>query len=201
MTLIAVVSAKGGQGKSTLSNAIALACGGAIVTNEKHSSMDKIVKGFAKVDSEADLPPINSKAKVIFDAKAGIHERVVEQAIQQADFVLVPIKPESPEELRRLAWGLSEVPKIQPSAKVAVVVMKARKDEFEAIKKQILSKWSVPVFWMPNSVYLHELGDERFGGESLHEKAKAGGLKAYNLRKVIREFETLMAHIQLPISR
>lgn len=200
MTLIAVVSAKGGQGKSTLSNAIALACGGGILTNEKHSSMDRILVGrFAKVDSESELPDVPESVVAIFDGKAGIHEPVVESAIRRADHVLIPIRPEGPEEAKRLAWALSEVAKMTSPERIAVVVTKATEAEFEAVRDRVGAHWKVPVFWLPNSVFFQELGDERFGAESLHQKAESKWQRSHLRNVVIPRLELLLEHLHLPI--
>ena len=201
MVLIAVVSAKGGQGKSTLTNAIALASGGAIVTNELHSSMDKVVKAFAKIESEVNLPEFKSGVTVIFDGAQGIHQRSTRQAIERADKVLIPVKLDGSgiEELKRMMWGLSEIPR----EKAAVVVMKNLEREYLVVKNIVEKTFKgVPVFWIPNSACLEELGDERKKGETLHEKAKTKGLSSYRLKKhILPRFEELMNHLNLSISQ
>jgi len=202
MTLISVVSAKGGQGKSTLSNAIAFATNGAIVTNELHSSMDLIMgERFKKVASEAELPELNPEITVIFDGAQGIHQRSTLQAVERADYILIPVKPEGSgmEELKRLAWGLGEVPK----NKTAVVVMKVVESEYLEIKAQVQEQFpEVKVFWMPNSHCFEELGDDRFNGQTLHQKSRLKGPSAHRLRTIVLpEFEALMNYINLPISK
>lgn len=200
MTLIAVVSAKGGQGKSTLSNAIALACDGAIITNELHSSMDKVLEPgrVKKVAGEAELPPIKEEMTVIFDGAQGIHQKSTRQAIARADHVLIPVKPEGSgvEEIKRLAWGLSDV----PIKRASVVVMMVLEKDYWEIKAKVESRYQdVKVFWLPRSVLFQMQGED---GESLHEKAKAKGRDPNRLRKVILpHFEALMKHINLPITR
>lgn len=201
MPLISVVSAKGGQGKSTLSYAIALASGGGILTNEKHSSVESIVGQSAKIDSETDLPEIHPSITVIFDGKAGIHERVVRQAIEQADHILIPIRPEGPEEIKRLVWAIQEVEAMVQRPRIAVVVMQTRRSRYESIASKLQSRWPYPVFWFPNSVHFQDLGNEQLNGETLHEKFHQGGLKGYQLREAIPQFEALMAHLGLTIQQ
>ena len=200
MTLIAVVSAKGGQGKSTLSNAIALASDAAIITNELHSSIDQVLEPgrVKKVSGEADLPPIKKGVTVVFDGAQGIHQNSTRQAIEKADHVLIPVKPEGSgiEEIKRLAWGLADV----PIKRASVVVMMVLENEFLEIKEKVEGRYpEVKVFWLPRSILFEKQGED---GESLHQKAKQKGRDPARLRKtVLPHFEALMAHIQLPILR
>jgi len=200
--LTTIVSAKGGQGKSSLSYAIAFACEGGIITNETHCSIDEILgrKRFLKLENDSELPEIGKDFRVVFDAKAGIDEPVVAQAIETADQVVIPVRPEGPEELSRLVWTIQETEK--RNSNICVVVCRAKRNEFKVIKKQVGKSWNYPVFWMPNSVHVQDLSDPRYGAESLHEKAaKPGGGYAHLRKVVIPEFEALMDHLGLAIQR
>ena len=166
MTFIAVVSAKGGQGKSTLANAIALASDAAIIINELHSSMDQVLDPgrVRKVSGEADLPPTKEGVTVVFDGAQGIHQNSTRQAIERADQVLIPVKPEGTgvEEIKRLAWGLADV----PIKYASVVVMMVLEKEYLEIKEKVEGRYpEVKVFWLPRSVMFEKQGED---GESLH---------------------------------
>lgn len=200
--LITVVSAKGGQGKSSLSYAIAFACEAGIITNETHCSIDDILgeTRFLKLENNSELPEIGKEFLVVFDAKAGIDEPVVAEAIKAADQVVIPVRPEGPEELARLVWTIQEVEK--RNSKICVVVSKAKPREFESVKAQVSKFWDYPVFWIPGSVHIQDLSDPARKGETLHEKAANKGGAYNHLRRVVMpEFEALLKHLKLTIKR
>lgn len=196
MTLISVVSAKGGQGKSSLSNAIALACEGAIVTNERDCDLISVLEEgrVMRIDSEADLPKFNSDLLVVYDGAKGLEQKSTVQAIERADHVLIPVKldGDGAEEIKRMAWSLKQINLKEASV---VVMANVEKDFLEL--KQIVEKNfpRVNVFWIPRSVCISKMNQD---GVSLVDRSKEKGSEAARLRRVvIPHFEALLKHIQL----
>ena len=116
--LIAVVGTKGSQGKSTISHAIAYEKGFGIITNDIDSSVDEFLpeERVIKLRNDDELPEIPDDVWVVFDGKAGIDEPVVKQAIQKADWVIVPTIYEV-EELKRALRGIKQVEQLIPETK------------------------------------------------------------------------------------
>lgn len=189
--LITVVWTKGSQGKSTISHAIAYEKGFGIITNDIDSSVDEFLpkERVIKLRNDDDLPDVPQDMGAVFDGKAGIDEPVVKEAIKQADWVIVPTIY-GVEELKRALRGIKQVEKINKNIIVVANAMKVA--EFEEVQALIAGECKYPVFHIRNSRYVAEM---LFIPESIEKKFKRGGLVAYALRDIRKQFQELYKHL------
>lgn len=189
--LIAVVGTKGSQGKSTISHAIAYEKGFGIITNDIDSSVDEFLpeERVIKLRNDDELPEIPEDVWVVFDGKAGIDEPVVKQAIEKADWVIVPTIY-GVEELKRALRGIKQVEQL--NSNIIVVANSMKVAEFDEIKSIIEGESGHPVLHIRNSKHVAEM---LFIPESIEEKFKKGGLTAYSLKDIRKQFQELYKHL------
>lgn len=189
--LIAVVGTKGSQGKSTLSHAIAYEKGFGIITNDIDSSVDEFLpeERVLKLRNDDSLPDIPDDYAVLFDGKAGIDEPVVREAIEKADWVLIPTIY-GVEELKRAIRAIHQAEKL--NSKIVIVGNMMKPAEFEEVKSLLSAECSHPIFHIRNSKYVAEL---LFNPESIEDKFKRGGLVAYSVKDIREQFQALYKHL------
>ena len=190
--LITVVWTKGSQGKSTISHAIAYEKGFGIITNDIDSSVDEYLpeERVIKLWNDANLPEIPDHIGVVFDGKAGIDEPVVKQAIERADWVIIPTIY-GVEELKRAIRGIRQVEKL--NSKIVIVGNNMKLAEFEEVEKLIKSQTDYPIFHIRNSKHVAEM---LFIPESIEKKyTKGGGLTKYSIKDIREQFKSLFRHL------
>ena len=189
--LITIVGTKGSQGKSTLSHAIAYEKGFWIITNDIDSSVDEFLpeERVIKLRNDDELPEIPEDVGCVFDGKAGIDEPVVKQAIERADWVIIPTIY-GVEELKRALRGIKQVEKL--NSKILVVANSMKVAEFEEVKEVIEGECGYPVLHIRNSKHVAEM---LFIPESIEEKYKKGGLIAYSMKDIRLQFQELYKHL------
>jgi len=189
--LITVVGTKGSQGKSTISHAIAYEKGFWIITNDIDSSVDEFLPEdrVVKLQNDDELPEIPDDVWVIFDGKAGIDEPVVKQAIERADWVIIPTIY-GVEELKRCLRWIEQVRAIND--KIVIVCNSMKAGEFKEVEEHIKGECPFPVFFIRNSRFVAEM---LFIPESIEEKFKRGGLTAYSLKDILAQFQALYKHL------
>lgn len=191
--LISTVGTKGSQGKSTLANAIAYQKGFGIITNDIDSSVDEFIpeERVLKLRNDDPFPEIPEGWNLVFDAKAGVDEPIVQQAVKASDWVLIPTVY-GVEELKRALRSIQEVEKLNP--KIVVVANMLKQGQLEEITDIIRQHFEYPIFPIRFSKPVAEL---LFLPESIEEKYQKGGLAGYTIRDVREQFLDLFRFLGL----
>jgi len=185
--LITVVGTKGSQGKSTISHAIAYEKGFGIITKDIDSSVDEFLpeERVFKLRNDDELPEIPEDVGVVFDGKAGIDEPVVKQAIERADWVIIPTIY-GVEELKRAIRGIKQAEQL--NQKIVVVANAMKASEFQEVKELLAGECSYPVYHIRNSKHVAEM---LFIPESIEDKYQKWGLVAYSTKDIREQFKAL----------
>ncbi len=191
--LIAIVGSKGGQGKSTLSMALAYGCGAGIITNDVDGSVDEFLPEdrTIKLSNDDAIPDIPAELLAVFDGKAGIDEPCVLDAVSKADWVITPTVY-GVEEVKRARRAIQQLHAI--NSNIIIVANRMKRAEFEELEAAIGTRWTFPLFWIRESRHVQEL---LFLPQSIHDKAAKGGLAAYTVKDICEQFDQLFAYLGL----
>jgi MinD-like ATPase involved in chromosome partitioning or flagellar assembly len=192
--LIVVDNLKGGQGKSTLSVALALETGAGIITNDLYSPIDKALpKRCIKMDRKDALDDLEEKKrtrKIILDFGGYADPRMVD-AIKLADVVVIPT-------INAFADVQVSIRTIQEVArynrKILVVANRAKPGDLEEVRAAIhgtVGKY--PVLPLKSSKALAGL---YLDPKPISQLVAEGGLNAHVYQELNQQIRTILKAIQ-----
>lgn len=189
---ITVFNLKGGQGKTTLSLALALQYGFLVVTNDEYSPLEKVLeKGKSKTLREEDpLPKVPNEVPLIYDF-GGRPDRRVLQAAKASDWVLIPIIFNSPLDMQTSIKTARELEKTNNN--IIFVINRTQKGDFEAAEKILQEFFSYPIFEIKQSKAFINMVNEKKSIECLMSKNTLFG---YHYKKPFEQLQTLHAFLQ-----
>lgn len=186
---ITIWTPKGGQGKTSLSLAIAKDHDFLVVTNDTHSPIDEVLpegKAYRLSPGEA-FPEIPSSEKVIYDLGGNSEARVI-AAAQDSDVVIMPVIYNSAFEMQVFLEGVAEMLNINPN--ILLVVNGCEKRSFEATKQIIEGYFPhLPVVEIRKTTAFSRIISD---GLSLSEMCARSGLDNYHFGTVKRQLAHLM---------
>jgi cellulose biosynthesis protein BcsQ len=197
---ITVYTLKGGEGKTTLSCAIALegAVSGdewGIITNDIHSDLTAALDEKHYLVLEPDQPLPSKKdlegANIIFDPGGFLDSRMIE-AIKMSDHVIIPVSDFGKKlNTERFLATLFEIE--QYNKNIIIVLNRTTEDNAqkakEALKKQ---KYPYPVFEIKKNEAFEIMLNE---GVAVSEIVKRGGLFPRWFKPVDKQLQKLIKYI------
>lgn len=147
---ITIFNLKGGQGKTTVSVALALSYGFLIVTNDEYSPIDKVLpKGHVKSLGRGEsLPSVPDTAKIIYDFGGYPDERVI-SAMEQSSWVIVPVIYESPLDVQVTIKTVREIEKHNKN--ILLLINKAKEEDAQGIKEIFDDFFQYPILRLKQS--------------------------------------------------
>lgn len=191
---ITVYSLKGGQGKTSISVALAKELEYGIVTNDTYSPLQKIFPKelLLKLEPNDALPTKEDfeGADLIFDFGGYLDERVI-PALEMSDYVIIPIV--GIDDLNEEGF-ISTVAEVAPHNNNIIVVLNRMNDEAVAeIRKDFADKgFPYPVFEIKNSKVMEVVISE---GRSVSDIVRDGGLRKYFYKSVENQVQKLINYI------
>jgi len=191
---ITVYSLKGGQGKTSLSVAIAKELEFGIITNDVYSPVETMFpeEMVLKLQPDQDLPTAKDLdgGDIIFDFGGYLDIRVI-SALEMSDYVIIPVM-----DFDRLnAQGfVSTIAEVEGHNKNIIIVLnKINEEDAKEIRKELKKhNYPYPVFEIKNSKAFKNMIDE---GKPISQYVREGGLKAYFYRPVSEQLNKLIKYI------
>jgi cellulose biosynthesis protein BcsQ len=188
---IAVYNFKGGVGKTSISLGYALNQGFAVVTNDFHSPLERVLSEeyIIKLKSDETMPIFDDDLEVVFDLGGSIDERAV-SAIKQSDWVIIPTV-NSVVDLHMTLQTINQVSDY--NTKILVIVNKLEKGDFD-IAREVITEFfpDMPIFPLKNSKIFKKMFEKE---QSLNGIANLNGLNKYTYRGVISQFADITEFI------
>lgn len=189
---ITIFNLKGGQGKTSLSLALALSSGYLIVTNDAYSPIDKVLpKGCVKhLLPNEELPEVPNNVDLIYDF-GGYPDRRVIQAVKSSDWLIVPVIYDSPLEMQTTIKTISELE--QYTDNIIIVVNKSQKDSL-SITTEVLNKYfSYPIFEVKQTTAFSKMVMHK---KSIEELCKDNVLLAYHYKNPLKQIQAIQKYIK-----
>ena len=189
MNKITVWSPKGGQGKTSLSLAIAMEFGFLVVTNDTHSPIDEVMpEGHAmRLAPGEAFPEIEEGDKLIYDLGGNSEARVIEAA-KQSDAVIMPVIYGSEFEMQVFLEGVAEMLAINP--KILLVVNGSDKRKFGATCEIIAEHFpDLPIVEMKKTSFFSRMIVE---GKSISDICNSNPLLNFHFKSVKAQLAALV---------
>jgi len=188
---ITVFNLKGGQGKTTVSLALALSYGFLVVTNDEYSPIDKILpKGHAKILRHGEaLPVVPDDANIIYDFGGYPDERIL-SAMKKSNWIIVPVIYDSPLDVQVTIKSVREIEKHNKN--ILLVANKAQQKDLDSLKKIFDDFFSYPLFRIKKSTAFVKMIKNK---KSLQELTQNNSLLLYNYKEAIEQLEAIREFI------
>lgn len=185
---IMIYNIKGGQGKTDIALNLALTLDYNLVTNEPLSPVEMVLPedNIIKLDQEEDFPELPPEIDVIFDFGGYLDKRAI-HALQQADYVLVPVV----NEFKDVHTTINFIQEIEEfNNKIIIIANRTRKGDFAEIKEIIGTHYEkYPVYEIKESRAMPNILKEK---SSIQGMVDQGGLKKFNYKGINEQFNTLI---------
>lgn len=188
---ITIFNLKGGQGKTTISLALALQYGFAIVTNDEYSPIDKVLKkGKVKhLEQSEELPQVPDKVKLIYDFGGHPDKRVID-AVKISNWVMIPVFYESPLDMQTTIKTIREIEAY--NSNIIVVVNKTQKGDLEKAQKVLKQFFNYPIFEIKKSTSFVKMVEKK---RSIRELMESSALFGYHYKAPLFQVEKIYNHI------
>lgn len=189
---ITIFNLKGGQGKTTLSLALALQYGFFVVTNDEYSPLAKVLEsGKSKNLRAADtLPKVPDDVSLIYDFGGRPDQRVLEAA-SRSDWVIIPIIFSSPLDMQTSIKTARELEKANHS--ILFVINRTQKGDFAAAAHILNQFFDYPLFEIKQSkAFIHMVNKQKSIEHLMHESTLFG----YHYKKPLEQLQTFYAFLQ-----
>lgn len=188
---ITIFNLKGGQGKTTVSLALATLYGFYVVTNDEYSPIDEVLgdKKAYHLDEGEDLPEVPESTNLIYDFGGRPDRRVIE-AVSQSDFVIVPVFYKSPLDMQTTINTIQELE--THNSNILVVVNMTKGKMFDKAKATLEKFFSYPVFEIKESTAFIKMVEKK---KSIKELMDESFLFGYHYKKPLEQIEELRNYI------
>ncbi len=168
---ITIFNFKGGQGKTTISLALALSYGFFIITNDEYSPINKILlKGHAKHLKQGEkLPNVPDDLPVIYDFNLCSDERIIE-ALNLSSWVIIPLVYDSPLDMQVTIKTIREIE--QHNKKILIILNKSKKGDFEKANKVLNNFFNYPILELKQSTAFIKIIEKKKSLQKLMEENK-----------------------------
>lgn len=188
---ITIFNLKGGQGKTTLSLALATLYGFYIATNDEYSPINEVLEeGRVKhLEQGEDLPEVPEELNLIYDFGGHPDTRVIE-AVKQSRFVIIPVHYKSALDMQTT---INTVRELEPYNKsIVLVVNLTQKETFEKASKVLREFFSYPIFEVKESTAFIKIVDQK---KSIKELMDDNFLFRYHYKKPLEQIENIAEYI------
>lgn len=188
---ITVFTLKGGQGKTSISLALALLYDFLVVTNDEYSPIDKVLsKGQVKhLKQNESLPPVPADVDLIFDFGGYPDGRVLD-ALACSDWVIIPVIYDSPLEMQTAIKTIREIEQFNKN--ILLVVNRTHKGTFEAAKTILDGFVKYPLFEVKQSTAFSKMVTE---GKSIRQLMDDNFLLGYHYKVPLQQVEAIKSYM------
>lgn len=188
---ITVFNLKGGQGKTTVSLALALSYGFLVVTNDEYSPIDKVLpKGHAKILKHAEqLPVVPDEVDIIYDF-GGYPDARILSAMEKSQWVIVPVIYDSPLDVQVTIKSVREIEKHNKN--ILLVANKSKSEDVEALQKIFKDFFSYPLLRIKKSTAFVKMIKTK---QSLQELTENNMLLRHSYKEPLEQIEAIKQFI------
>lgn len=189
---ITIFNLKGGQGKTTVTLALALSAGFLVVTNDEYSPIDRVLKqgNFMHLAENEALPDnVPDSVDLVYDFGGRPDSRVIE-AVKLSDFLIVPVVYDSPLDMQTTISAITELE--QHTKNIIIVVNRTRKDDFKVSQAVLRQYFNYPTFEVKESTAFVKMVEQ---AKSIDELCENNVLLAYHYKKPLEQVRAIQAHI------
>jgi len=188
---ITIFNFKGGQGKTTISLALALSYGFFVITNDEYSPIDKILsKGQAKHLSQNEkLPNVPDNIPIIYDFSSCLDERLIE-ALGLSEWVIVPVYYSSPLDIQVTIKSIREIE--QYNKNILIIINKSKKGDFEKAGKVLSDFFNYPILELKESTAFIKMITKK---SSIQDLIKENKLLESSYKKPLDQLQAIQEFI------
>lgn len=134
---IMVFNAKGGTGKTAIALNLALTCGYGLLTNDRLTVVDSVLKDdrYTILEKDAPLPTIPDDWPIVFDFGGFPDSRAI-QVMKKSQYILIPILPHK-ENMQASIDFIKEITEHKYQPKIIIIVNQTTGDQYKAFKETL----------------------------------------------------------------
>lgn len=188
--LIVVYNFKGGEGKSKISQNLALTMDYSIVTNDVYSPIEKILseEKLLKIFPNEEFPEFQKDDEIIFDLGGYPDSRVI-HILEKAKWIIVPITNEED----NIQVGINSIDTIQKYNKnIIIIANKTEKNDFKELKEDLQTLYDYPIFEIKKSTAMKNITKTK---QSIKEMTQKNGLTRYVYGPIDEQFDMIIHFI------
>jgi cellulose biosynthesis protein BcsQ len=192
---VVIFSLKGGQGKTTISLALAQETGFGVITNDFYSPLQQFLpkERILKLEPDQDLPNAKAlkEADVIFDYGGYLDKRLI-PALEMSDCVGIPVTEFGDLETEGFVHTVDEVKRYNKN--IFIILNKIDDETADQVRTELKkNKYPYPVFEIKKSKVFQEIRSKK---KAMSEILKEGGLKKYMYTPVYKQLSEVIKHIK-----
>lgn len=187
---ITVFSIKGGQGKTTISLALATLYNFYVITDDEFSPIDSVLEADNAIHLAQDenLPAWPNRG-LIYDFGGYPNERVID-AVNASRWVIIPVSYRSPLDMQTTLSTIEEIE--QYNKNILLVANQTRPDSFESTCAILQSYYDYPIFEIKDSAAFVRMVEEK---QSIEQLIAQKFLYSHHFEKPLEQLEALGIHI------
>lgn len=187
---ITVFNIKGGQGKTTISLALATLYGFYVITNDEFSPIDSMLDSEKAIHLAQDggLPTWPNRG-LIYDF-SGYPDELVINAVNTSRWVIIPVSYRSPLDMQTTLSTIEEIE--QYNNNILLVANQTRPDSFESTYAILRSHYDYPIFEIKDSMAFVRMVEEK---QSIEQLIAKKFLYSHHFEKPLEQVEALGIHI------
>ena len=174
--------------KLPLSLNIAVSLGLPVVTNDQYSPLERLIdkQNFIKLEKEQEIPDFKKDHNLLFDF-GGYADKRISKIVSISDYILIPVTNEFLN-IQSTINTIKEIEKINKN--IIIIANRTKKGDLDYIT-QSLDKlgFKYPIFEVKESKAMQNMLIEQ---KPIMEMIKEGGLKAYNYKKINKQFNNII---------
>ena len=188
---ITIFNLKGGQGKTTISLALALNYGFFVVTNDEYSPIEKVLpRGKIKHIAQGQiLPVVPDNVNLIYDFGGYPDKRLIE-AVSKSDKVIIPVIYDSALDMQTTIKTIREIEKYNKN--IIIVVNRTHKGVFEKAQAILDNFIKYPMFEVKQSTAFVKMVDT---GKSIPELMAHNVLLKYHYKAPAEQIEAIKSYL------